>query len=76
MQCLLWYSDVGTYLKLGGQVVMCVWGHYLPPLVEIGVTDLPKPGWATAHPAHQSTTSLPGNTLTGMAQGLKIWVGK
>ena len=26
MQCLLWHSAVGTYIKLGGQVVMCVCG--------------------------------------------------
>ena len=46
-------SDVGSYTKLGGQVVM--WGHNLPPLVEIGLNDLPKPGWAIAHPSHPYT---------------------
>ena len=33
-------------------------GHNLPPLVEMGLTDLPKPGWEIAHPAHPSPTSL------------------
>ena len=42
-------SDLGSYLNLGGQVVM--WGHNPPPLVEIEFTDLPKPGWAIAHPS-------------------------
>ena len=50
------FSEVGSYLKLGGQVVM--WRHNLPPLVEIGLTALPKPGWAIAHHAPQSPTSL------------------
>ena len=50
---LLKFSDVGSYLKLGGQVEM--WGHNLPNLDEIGLTDLPKLGWAIAHP---SPTSL------------------
>ena len=30
----------------------------LPPLVDIVLTDLPKPGWAIAHLAHPSPTSL------------------
>ena len=53
------FSDVGSYLKLVGQVVM--WGHNLPPLVEIrliGLTDLPKSAWAIVHPARPSPTSL------------------
>ena len=29
--------DIGSYLKLGGHVVM--WGHDLPPLVEIELID-------------------------------------
>ena len=29
---------------------VCGWGHNLPPLVVIGLTDFPKPGWAIAHP--------------------------
>ena len=41
-------GGVGSYLKLGGQVVM--WGHNLPPLVKIGFTDLPKP-WYPTHPS-------------------------
>ena len=30
----------------------------LPPLVDIGLTDLPKPGWAIAHSVHPSPTPL------------------
>ena len=44
------FRGVTSYLKLGGRVVTC--GHNLPPLVDIGLTDLPKPGWAMAHSAH------------------------
>ena len=33
-------------------------GHNLTPLVEIGLTDLPKPGWAISHPANPSPTPL------------------
>ena len=55
-QKLLHSSDVGSYLKFGGQVVM--WGHNLPPLVEIGLTDLPKRGWAIAHPVQPFSTFL------------------
>ena len=34
-------------------------GHLdLPPLVEIGLTDLPKPGVAMAAPASPGTTTL------------------
>ena len=33
-------------------------GHNLSPLVEIGLTDLPKSGCAMAHPAHPGTTGL------------------
>ena len=29
-----------------------------PPLVEIGLTDLPKSGCGMAHPAHPGTTGL------------------
>ena len=42
-------------------------GHNLPPLVEIGLTDLPKIGGAMAPPAPPGTTGL-----TGPSQGLKI----
>ena len=47
---MMLFSDVGSYLKLGG--------HNLPPLIEIGLTDLPKPGWAIAHLTHPYPTSL------------------
>ena len=52
MKRLMTITDVGSYLKLGGQVVM--WGaqlYNLPPLVEIELTDITTPGWAIAHPA-------------------------
>ena len=49
--------DVGSYLKVDGQVVICG-GHNLPPLDELGLTDLPKPGWTMAHYVHPSPTSL------------------
>ena len=32
--------------------------HNLPPLIDIGLTDLPKPGWEIAHSAHPSSTPL------------------
>ena len=52
--CLLIdHRGVGSYLKLGGQITM--WGAQL---VKIGLTDLPKPGWTIAHPAHPSPTPL------------------
>ena len=41
------FSDVGSYLKLGGQAVM--WRANLPPLFGIGLPDLPKLGLAIAH---------------------------
>ena len=47
---------VRSYLNLGGQVILS--GHNLPPLVKIGLTNLPIPGWAIAHPAHPSPTPL------------------
>ena len=34
-------------------------GHNLPPLVEIGLTDLPKSGGTMAPPALPGTTGLP-----------------
>ena len=41
---LLSGSDVGSYLNQGGQVAMMgEGGHNLPPLVEIGLTNVPKP---------------------------------
>ena len=47
---------VGRSDNPGGPVVM--WGHNLPSLVEIGLTDLPKSGGAMAPPAPPGTTSL------------------
>ena len=32
--------------------------HNLSPLVDIGLTDLSKPGWEIAHSAHPSSTPL------------------
>ena len=47
---------VGSYLKLGGQVVM--WGAQSVPSGKVGLTDLPKPGWEIAQSAHPSPTPL------------------
>ena len=33
-----------------------MWGHNLPPLVEIGLTDVPKSGGSMAPPATPGTT--------------------
>ena len=57
---LFWCTirGVGSYLKLGGQVVL--WGDNLPSLVGLGLTDLLKPEWAIAYPAHPSPTPLLG----------------
>ena len=41
-------SDVGSYKKLGGQVVM--WGAQNAPLAEIGLTDLSKSGGSILPP--------------------------
>ena len=49
--------EEAMYLKLGGQVVMWV-AQSAHPLVGTGLTDLPKPRWAIALPAHLSPTSL------------------
>ena len=35
-------------------------GPNLPPLVGIGLTELPNSGWAKAHPAHPLAASLNG----------------
>jgi len=45
-------------LKIAGWVSSTVVGHNLPPLVDIGLINLAKPGWAVAHPAHPSPTPL------------------
>ena len=49
-------SDVGSYLKLSGQVVKG--GAQTALSVDIGLTDLPKSWWAIAHPAYQAPKSL------------------
>ena len=53
--------DVGSYGNLGGQIAM---GGGVHPLVDIELTDLPKPGWAIAHPANQPPKSLPCYLVT------------
>ena len=50
------HRNVGIYRKLRGQVVM--WEYILPLLVHIGLTNLPKTGWAIVYSAHPSPTSL------------------
>ena len=47
---------VSGFLRVGGQVVMG--GNNVSPLVEIGLTDLPKSGGAIATPAPPSLTPL------------------
>ena len=50
-----YYSDVESYLKIGGQLVMWM---YMPLVVGIMLTDLLNPGLVIARPAHPSPTSL------------------
>ena len=54
-----------AHVSTGAQEASLSWvgkqyygGHNLPPLADIGSTDLPKPGWAIAHSAHPSPTPL------------------
>ena len=49
-------SAVGRSENLGVPVLFG--GHNLPPLIKIGLTDLPKFGGAMAPPAHPGTTGL------------------
>ena len=54
-----------------------MWGDNLPPLVDLGLTDLPKPGWLIARPIHLSPTSLmpilfPPNIQIAMLLTIKI----
>ena len=53
------YSDPGPLegIKIR-RVPVLFGGHNLSPLVEIGLTDLPKSGGAMAPPAPPGTTSL------------------
>ena len=54
---LQYISGPSQGLKIrGGHVILG--GENVPPLVEIGLTDLPKSGCAMAHPAHPGTTGL------------------
>ena len=56
MEVKISYRGVGRYLKLGGKAV--IWGAQSVLYIEIGLTDLPKPGWAIAHSAQPSPTPL------------------
>ena len=40
-------------------------------VIDIGLTDLTKPGWAIAHSAHLSPTSLIAHNLTQEERGTK-----
>ena len=44
-------------------------------VIDIGLTDLPKPGWAIAHSAHPSPTSRVAYNLTQEERGTKqtVW---
>ena len=50
------YRAVARSENPGGLVVLG--GENVSPLVEIGLTDLPKSGCAMAHPAHPGATGL------------------
>ena len=52
---------VGRYENPG--VLVLFGGHNLPPLLEIGLTDLPKSGGAMAPPVPPGTTGLMLHTL-------------
>ena len=49
-------------------------GHNLLPLVEIGLTDLPKSGGAMAPPAPPETTGLLSNVKTKWEIFFQIFV--
>ena len=51
------YRAVARSENLGGHVILG--GENVPPLVEIGLTDLPKSGGARAPPAPPLATGLP-----------------
>ena len=51
------YRAVGRSENL--RIPVLFGGHNLPPLVEIGLTDLPKSGGAMVPPAPPGTTGLP-----------------
>ena len=57
--CNVLYFDTGPSegLKIRGVPVL-FGGHNLPPLAEIGLTDLPKSGGAMAPPTPPGTTGL------------------
>ena len=49
-------------------------GHNLSPLVEIGLTDLPKSGGAMVPPTPPGTTGLVSpNFLAGNPISIRIW---
>ena len=56
--CLYVYQGRRKLLKAGWVSITMGGGHNLPPLVEIGLTDLLKPGWAIARSAHPYPTPL------------------
>ena len=63
MKCLYLDRSQGrrNVRKSGGLVVMD--GDNVPPLVEIGLTDLPKTGGALAPPAPPLVTALTYNFI-------------
>ena len=57
------YSFIWPYFRAVGrsenlEVTVLLGGHNHPPLVQIGLTDLPKSGGAMAPPAPPGTTGL------------------
>ena len=64
-----YYRAVGRSENPGVPVLFG--GHNLPPVVEIGITDLPKYGDAMAPPAPPGTTGLVNKYVTfALDQGL------
>ena len=41
--------------------------------IDIGLTDVLKPGWAIAHSTHLSPTSRVAYNLTQEERGTKVW---
>ena len=64
LAALILAVGVGSYPKLGRQVVM--WGHNLPLLVDIGLTDLPKPRWVNNCPLFPPIVYVPACAVAAL----------
>ena len=65
---------VGRSENSGGPVLFG--GHNLPPLVEIGLTDLPKSGGAMAPPAPPGTTGLHNKTVGNTSRVCVLYIDR